>query len=265
MAGNILIREPSSVMPGDDTMTHEREGDRTDTRRGFLTQIGAAGITAAGITGVGGATTANDRAPVLMVHGFLDNGKTPWWDITTHRLKETGYTDDELYVLSLGALATTFDSPTVYAEEVTATLQAISTDHDSDVDIIAHSMGGLDSRWAIEKMDADQYVDSLITLGTPHQGTQVAYIAYITPGGRDMIPDSDFLQDLNDGQLAKSVDYTALWSNFDELITPDEYATLPNSERESVPTARNVFVPYKGHIQLAWDEEVFEAYAPSLG
>ncbi|UPM41744.1 esterase/lipase family protein [Halocatena salina] len=242
-----------------------QKGSRTVTRRGFLTGIGAASVTAASITAVGSATPTTDRSPVLMVHGFLDSGKTPWWDITTHRLQEIGYTEDQLYVLSLGTLATTVDSPTVYAEEVTTKLQSISTGHDSDVDIIAHSMGGLDSRWAIEKMGADQYVDSLITLGTPHQGTYVAYLAYITPGGRDMVPGSDFLQELNDGQLTESVDYTALWSNFDELITPDEYATLPDAERESVSTAQNVFVPYKGHIQLALDEEVFETYAPSLG
>ncbi|RRJ28020.1 lipase family alpha/beta hydrolase [Halocatena pleomorpha] len=245
-------------------MTHQQVS-RTITRRGFLAGLGAASVTAAGITGIGSAAPASDRSPVLMVHGFLDSRRTPWWDITTHRLQEIGYTDDELYLLRLGALGTTVDSPTVYAEEVTAKLQSMSTDHGSDVDIIAHSMGGLDSRWAIEKMGADQYVDSLITLGTPHQGTYVAYLAYITPGGRDMIPGSDFLRELNDGQLAESVDYTALWSNFDELITPDEYAMLPSPECESVSSARNVFIPYKGHIQLALDEAVFEAYAPSLG
>lgn len=246
-------------------MTHDQGKGRTATRRRFLTRLGAAGITAVGITGTNQATTTNGRKPILMVHGFLDSGVTPWWDITTHRLKEIGYAEEQLHLLSLGALATTVDSPKVYAEEVTTKLRSISTEHESDVDIIAHSMGGLDSRWAIEKMGVDQYVDSLITLGTPHQGTYVAYLAYITPGGRDMIPGSDFLQELNDGQIAENVEYTAIWSNFDELITPDEYAMLPVSERESVPTARNVFVPYKEHIQLAFDEEVFETYAPSLG
>lgn len=246
-------------------MTHDRGDSRTATRRRFLTRIGTASITAVGIAGSSRATTTSDRNPVLMVHGFLDSRVTPWWDITTHRLKEFGYTEEQLYVLSLGALATTFDSPKVYAEEVTAKLRSISTDHASAVDIIAHSMGGLDSRWAIETMGADQYVDSLISLGTPHQGTYVAYLAYITPGGRTMVPNSEFLQELNDGQLAKSVEYTALWSDFDELITPDEYAMLPDLERESVPTARNVFIPHKEHIQLAFDEEVFRTYAPYLG
>ncbi|WP_330633346.1 DUF7379 domain-containing protein [Halocatena halophila] len=246
-------------------MAHDRTFDRETTRRTFLTGLATAGVSAVGVGSVGGATTEGDRNPILMVHGFLDSGETPWWDLTTHRLKEIGYDQEQLYVLSLGALATTFDSPEVYAEEVTTTLESISASHDSAVDIIAHSMGGLDSRWAIEKMGAHEYVDSLITLGTPHQGTYIAYLAYITPGGRTMVPNSEFLQELNDGQLAEDVEYTAIWSNFDALITPDEFATLPDAESNSVSTAQNVFIPYKGHIQLSFDTEVFETYTSYLG
>ncbi len=246
-------------------MAHDSIPNRSATRRTFLTGLAAAGVSTVGVTGVGGRTAGNDRNPILMVHGFLDSGETPWWDLTTYRLEEIGYDESQLSVLSLGALATTVDSPKVYAGEVASRLESISATHDSAVDIIAHSMGGLDSRWAIEKMGANEYVDSLITLGTPHQGTYVAYLAYITPGGRTMVPNSEFLQALNDGQLAADVNYTAIWSNLDALITPDEFATLPEPEASSISTAQNVFVPYKGHIQLSFDREVFETYVPHLG
>ena len=43
------------------------------------------------------------------------------------------------------------------------------------VHVIAHSMGGLDARWAMAKR-ADQTgnVVSLVTIGTPHRGSEVA-------------------------------------------------------------------------------------------
>jgi triacylglycerol lipase len=42
------------------------------------------------------------------------------------------------------------------------------------VNVIAHSMGGLDARYAIAKLGLADRVASLITIGTPHRGTPVA-------------------------------------------------------------------------------------------
>lgn len=42
------------------------------------------------------------------------------------------------------------------------------------VNIIAHSMGGLDARYAISKLGLRKKVASLTTIGTPHRGTPVA-------------------------------------------------------------------------------------------
>ena len=42
------------------------------------------------------------------------------------------------------------------------------------VNIIAHSMGGVDARYAISKLGLDERVASLLTIGTPHRGTPIA-------------------------------------------------------------------------------------------
>ena len=136
----------------------------------------------------------------------------------------------------------------------------ISQEENSKVDIIAHSMGGLDARWFIEKLDGDRFVDDLITLGTPHQGSYVAYLAYFTPGGKDLIPDSDFLKLLNDGQLAQGVEYTAVWSDSDEFIVPKESAKIPSLELNSVEKARNIFAGRYEHVQLVTSKKVLEQY-----
>ena len=42
------------------------------------------------------------------------------------------------------------------------------------VNIIAHSKGGLDSKYMIENLDMEDYVASLTTLCTPHKGSPIA-------------------------------------------------------------------------------------------
>ena len=49
------------------------------------------------------------------------------------------------------------------------------------VNIIAHSKGGLDSRYAISKLGMEDYVASLTTVGSPHRGSQVTDLANKLP------------------------------------------------------------------------------------
>jgi len=42
------------------------------------------------------------------------------------------------------------------------------------VHVFAHSMGGLDARWMISKLDMADHVLSLTTMGTPHRGSSFA-------------------------------------------------------------------------------------------
>lgn len=49
------------------------------------------------------------------------------------------------------------------------------------VNVIAHSMGGLDARYAIAKLGVGNRVASLITIGTPHRGTPLAVLGASGP------------------------------------------------------------------------------------
>jgi triacylglycerol lipase len=44
------------------------------------------------------------------------------------------------------------------------------------VDVIAHSLGGLDARYALSKLGLSSRVRALVTVGTPHHGTPLAAI-----------------------------------------------------------------------------------------
>jgi len=70
-------------------------------------------------------------------------------------------------------------SPTASIERRAKSLAKQIRQFDSRVNIIAHSMGGLDARYAISRFGLDEYVTSLTTIGTPHHGTPLADVALV--------------------------------------------------------------------------------------
>ena len=52
--------------------------------------------------------------------------------------------------------------------------EIIAIEHYEKVNIIAHSKGGLDTRYMISMLDGDKYVASLTTINTPHRGCEFA-------------------------------------------------------------------------------------------
>lgn len=52
----------------------------------------------------------------------------------------------------------------------------------AQVNLIAHSMGGIDARYAISKLGLAGRVASLVTIGSPHHGTPLADLARTAPG-----------------------------------------------------------------------------------
>src|SRR5580692_5158273 len=62
-------------------------------------------------------------------------------------------------------------------DQIAAAFASGSLDPASKTHIIAHSMGGLDSRWMISPVNAARIqspVRSLTTIGTPHRGSLIA-------------------------------------------------------------------------------------------
>lgn len=52
-----------------------------------------------------------------------------------------------------------------------------------DITIVAHSKGGVDSQTALTYYGASEYVDNVITLSSPHHGSQLADLAYSSGAG----------------------------------------------------------------------------------
>jgi len=137
------------------------------------------------------------QTPIVLVHGILgfDRLGLPNSPITYFRgiakaLADAGYTVPEPPTLS----------PAGSVKERAADLQEYLENNAAvqgrQVHLIAHSMGGLDSRYTISRLGLADRVQSLTTLGTPHRGTSIADLDVSLLGGLLKIIDSTRLVDL---------------------------------------------------------------------
>ena len=127
---------------------------------------------------------------------------------------------------------------------------------EAQVDVVAHSLGGLVARYAIQRLALAPSVRTLITMATPHGGTYAAHYANTTLT-RPMRPDSDLLRDLNADDFSKlAIRFTAINSDRDVYVVPREMATHP--------AADNVFVPNVAHSQHLLSPAVFRVILTKL-
>jgi triacylglycerol lipase len=66
------------------------------------------------------------------------------------------------------------------AKELVAAIEALPHDR---IDLIAHSLGGLDARYALAHLGLAKRVRSLVTVGTPHRGSPLADLVVRGPIG----------------------------------------------------------------------------------
>jgi triacylglycerol lipase len=113
------------------------------------------------------------RSPVVLVHGLLG----------FNRLELGGATFanyfrgiPELIEVAGNRVLIPALSPTESVETRAKQLKDFITQHvgNEPVHLVAHSMGGLDSRYMISRLDMGERVLTLTTLGTPHRGTSFA-------------------------------------------------------------------------------------------
>ena len=112
------------------------------------------------------AEICRTKYPLLLVHGvfFRDSRYFAYWGRIPKALKKNGA---DIYLGEQQSAASVQDS----AAEIAAKIgQIVSETGCEKLNIIAHSKGGLDARFAISRLGMDQYVASLTTVNTPHRG-----------------------------------------------------------------------------------------------
>lgn len=106
------------------------------------------------------------KYPLLFVHGvfFRDSRLVNYWGRIPAELEANGA---EVFYGEQQSAASVERSGAELAERIQTLVRSTGCEK---VNIIAHSKGGLDARYAISQLGCDKYVASLTTINTPHHG-----------------------------------------------------------------------------------------------
>ncbi len=187
------------------------------------------------------------RAHVLFVHG---HGGDPWrFDQMRLALEKDGYAT---YTMAFPSMEEDMEW---LAWWIKARVKEIKRDHGArEVDIVAHSMGGLISRAYIRYLEGGQHVPRVITFESPHHGLLVAAIPLLS---RIMISEnlrrqvaagSPFFDRLNAmDETPGDVRYTSIISK------NDQYISVKSAHLEG---ASNYVISGPNHTTSMWDPVV---------
>lgn len=228
----------------------------------------ATGHTAADHTAADHTATANLAAanPVIVVGGL--SGFAAVYEPLAARLRADGYRVwiYELPHLGLGDIAASAGSLRGFVGQVRSKTGA------AKVDLVAHSEGGLVSRYYIRNLGGGDAVGRYISLGTPQYGTYVANIvAFLGLGScagivacQQMTIGSAFLAALNTGDdTPGAVRWTTVRTTQDELVRPVDNATLADGSTNVLIQSR---CPLRvvGHLGLVLDGTTYTVVRQAL-
>jgi triacylglycerol lipase len=161
--------------------------------------------------------------PILFVHGYL--GSSSNWDTMKSRFAADGWQNFELYSYNYSYISSNATTAAEIRDQVN---NIISKTGATKVDIIAHSMGSISSRYYLKNLGGDAKIDAWVSLAGPNHGTD--YVenqkCALTPC-KEIIPGSPFLIALNGGDETPGLVRYATWrSTCDTTILPTQSVVL---------------------------------------
>jgi pimeloyl-ACP methyl ester carboxylesterase len=193
-----------------------------------------------------------DHPPVLLIHGYLATRGS--LHLLERRLTEGGHL---VLTYKLGFLHTgdICESAALIARKIESIAAQTPMDR---MDIVGHSMGGLVGLYYVKRLGGRRRVRRLIMLGTPTSGTWSALLGAATaPLGRaslQLLPDSAFLRELEQGDLPKGVEIISVAGDRDRLA-PTSTTLLKGVRHICLPT---------NHVGLLVDRQVADVVGKIL-
>jgi triacylglycerol lipase len=118
-----------------------------------------------------GRMPARPRYPVVLAHGLfgfdevgLGTVRHAYWKGVRDALEKDGCKVIVPRVPAFGSVA----------ERAAALARALAEVDEKRLNVLAHSMGGLDARYAASRLGLGRRVAALVTVGTPHHGSPLA-------------------------------------------------------------------------------------------
>ena len=190
------------------------------------------------------ATENIPRNPVLLIHGIKDDARkmepmarylrAQGWDAKTMSFRPS-WGQKGLDVLA-GQVAQFIGENYAPAEKI---------------DLVAFSMGGLVTRYYLQRLGGLERVQRYVTLSTPHHGTLLAYLLP-NAGCRQMRFGSAFLRDLaSDADRLAQLDFTSFWTPLDTIIVPARSSIMPQARNERMVIALHPLMVLQPRAQRA--------------
>lgn len=192
---------------------------------------------------------STQRNPVVLVHGITDTFAI--FQRMSGFLRRQGWS-----VFGLDLVPSNGDRGLDVLAEQLAEFAEANIPAGKQFDLVGFSMGGLVSRYYVQRLGGMDRVDRFVTISSPHNGTLAAYLSQ-RPGCVQMRPNSDFLMDLNRDieQLAR-LNFTSIWTPNDLIILPATSSILP--------IGRNVQLRVPLHAWMVSDTKAIAAVTEAL-
>lgn len=177
------------------------------------------------------------KLPILLVHGY-GCSRGVWW-LLRRRLETAGHSVATL------SLVPPYTSIGKLVPQLNQRIEAVcAATRSKQVTLLGHSMGGLVCRSYLARHGIAR-VDRLITLATPHAGTELAHLGF-GRNAREMQPDSLWLRDMSSERI--KIPTVNLRNLYDNYIMPQDNQRLPG--------AKDIVLPPVGHIAMLYDGKV---------
>ncbi len=214
------------------------------------------------------SSSGYSQHPILFLHGWT--GDASGWNAMKDRFYNDGWPSELLKAFTFSDSGDYSPNGNIQnAERIRYWVDDILNFTGAEkVDLIAHSMGGLSSRYYIKLLGGINKVDDYVCMGSPHHGV---------PGGTKVFqPNCTFLYNLNDGDetpggilndtigprvdviggaiyngthTAGNINYTSIYSNGDTICSPYTTSRLDG--------ANNIEVDGIEHIAMLYDESLY--------
>jgi len=116
-----------------------------------------------------------------------------------------------------------------------------------EVDLVGHSMGGVVARYYVTLAGGDPYVRNLVTLGSPHAGTDASRLGIGHPT-RELLLGSKLVERLAAASPPRHTKVTVIWSRADALV-PGTWQTPP-------PGSEVILYDDLGHVAMLGSRRV---------